>query len=408
MPEGSALARTPIEIWEFILDEVIRPGVALDASCTLESFREFRRLGGDGYPESERQRLVLRRVCKTWKQFAEKRSHRRLGPRSPLELLPPSSILHATRVHYTTEQFSKYLTQNTRWKVVQLDITDKEPNLLSRLAENAAFHPHIQRLVIALQFTRTRTFHITDLSCFCQLTYLVIRRHNDPKSVSWDDSTTQNETKITLPHLEVLDFQCTGYHTSFPSESVHLPSLRHLSLWIPDNERLLDTITPYAPTLRSLMVRYSCINFHLPPLFSLLPNVEELAVKGRIIADDVPPSSSSNHHHPLKRFIVLSRAVDFLEIRKLIERLPPVRLIFSKLEWPTSAKTKGRAPDLETLGGARFVGEQAMHKMKELAALCESRGIRLEDDCGRTLLAEAEVIDVTKVDDASICDSTAE
>ena len=410
MPEGSAPERTPIELWEFILDEVIRPGVVLDASCTMESFREFRRLGGDGYPESERQRLVLRRVCKRWKEFAEKRSHRRLGPHSPLELLPPSSILQATRVHYTTEQFSKYLTQNTRWKIVQLDITDTEPNLLSHLAENAAFHPHIQRLVIALRFTRTKTFHITDLSCFRQLTYLVIRRHNDPKPVSWDDSTTQNEIRITLPHLEVLDFQCTGRHTFFPSESVDLPSLRHLSLWIPDNQRLLDTITPYAPTLRSLMVRYSGINFHLPPLFSLLPNVEELAIKGRIIADDFPPASSSNsNHHPLKRFIILSRAIEFLETRKLIERLPPVRLIFSKLEWPTSAQTTGRAPDLENpYGTGRVVGEQAMDKMKELAALCESRGIRLEDDRGRTLIAEAEAIDVTKVDDPSILENTAE
>ncbi|SRR5258706_10084006 len=406
MTEGSALARTPVEIWEFILDEVIRPGVALDTSCTLESFRQFRRLGGEGYPESERQRLVLRRVCKRWKQFAENRSHRRLGPRSPLELLPLSSILNATRVHYTAERFSKYLTQNTRWKVVQLDITESEPNVLSHLAENADFHPHIQRLVLALQFTRTKKFHITDLSCFHQLTYLVIRRHDDPQSISWGDSTTQEEINITLPHLEVLDFQCSGYHTSFPSESVHLPSLRHLSLWIPDNERLLGTLTPYAPTLRSLMVRYSDINFLPPQLFSLLPNVEELAVKGMISADDHPPPSSNGH--PLKRFIILSRAIEFLEIRKLIERLPPIRLIFSKLEWPTPTK-KGRAPDLENpFGRDKVVGEQAMDKMKELAALCEPRGIRMEDDYRRTLLVEAEVIDITKVDDTSIRDGTAE
>ena len=405
MIEGTALARTPVEIWEFILDEVIRPGVALDTNCTLESFREFRRLGGEGYPESEKQRLVLRRVCKRWKQFAEKRSHRRLDPLSPLEVLPPSSILHATRVHYTTEHFSKYLRQNTRWKFIRVDITDAEPKLLTHLAENAAFHPHIQRLVLALKFKHTKTFHITDLSCFHQLTYLVIRRHDDPKPVSWGNSTTEKVIKITLPHLEVLDFQCSGYRTCFPSESVHLPSLRHLSLWITDNEHLLETITPYAPTLRSLMVRYSLVNFLPSQLFSILPNVEELAVKGLISADDYPPSSN----HPLKRLIILSRAIAFLEIRKLIERLPPVRLIFSKLEWPTSAK-KGHPLRLDDIlgGEGRVDGEQAMHKMKELAALCDARGIRLEDDYGHTL-AEAEVTNVTtQVDGTSIPHSTAE
>ena len=405
MTEGSALARTPVELWEFILDEVIRPGVALDTNCTHESFREFRRLGGEGYPESEKQRLVLRRVCKRWKQFAEKRSHRRLDPLSPLELLPPSSILHATRVHYTTEQFSKYLRQNTRWKIVRVDITDAEPKLLSHLAENAAFHPHIQRLVLALKFTKTKTFNITDLSCFRHLTYLVIRRQDDPKSVSWGNSTTETVTKITLPHLEVLDFQCSGYHTCFPSESVHLPSLRHFSLWTTDNERLLETITPYAPTLRSLMVRYSLVNVLPSQLFSILPNVEEFAVKGLISADDYPPSSN----HPLKRFIILSRSIAFLEVRELIERLPPIRLIFSKLEWPTST-TKGHALRLEDRfgGEGRVSAEQAMDKMKELAALCEARGIRLEDDYGHTL-AEAEVTNVTtQVDDRSIDHSTAE
>jgi len=44
--------------------------------------------------------------------------------------------------------------------------------------------------------------------------------------------------------------------------------------------------------------------------------------------------------------------------------------------------------------------------MKELAALCESRGIRLEDNYGRTL-AEAEAT-ITKANDTSIRDTTAE
>ena len=44
-----------------------------------------------------------------------------------------------------------------------------------------------------------------------------------------------------------------------------------------------------------------------------------------------------------------------------------------------------------------LVGRQAMHKMKELTALCESWGIRLEPRS--TTIAEAEVTDVTKTDD---------
>lgn len=393
MNQTPAIARTPIEIWETILEEVIRPGVALDTSCTLESFREFRRRGGDGYTESEKQRLVLRRVCKKWKTFAEGRAHRRMDSKSPLGLLPPSTVLHATRVHYTTEHFSKYLTQNTRWKIVRVDITDKEPNLLHDLAENAGSHPHIRRLVLDLEFNNHGTIHIADFTRFRQLTYLLIRRHRDPSPVSWGKPASP----ITLPHLEVLDFQCDGSRTSFPSESVHLPSLRHLSLWVRNSTLLVDTITPYASTLRSLMVRHYYKTSSLPPqLFTLLPNVEELAVNASVTADDYPPSN-----HPLKRFIVLSQVIQFSEILKLIERLPPVRLIFSKLEWPTSTQ-KGQALRIKLNDGG-----DTLDKMKQLAALCESKSIRLEDDNGRTL-TEAEVTDTTKADDIPMCSGTAE
>jgi len=376
--------------------------VALDTNCTLESFREFRRRlrGEEDYTESERQRLILRRVCKRWKGFAEARSHRRLDSHSPLGLLPPSIILHAADVHYTTEHFSKYLTQKTKWKIVRVDITDTEPDLFWTLAKNAGFHPHIRRLDLDLRITNTKLVHVTDLACFRQLTYLIIRRYDDPTSVSWGNPTTQ----ITLPPLEVLDFQCSGTHTRFPSGSVHLPSLRHLSLWIKDSELLVDTIAPYAPTLRSLIVRYRILDSLPPRLFSLLPKVEEFAVRGYLDgANDYPPSG-----HPLKRLIVFSQWIDPLQIRQLITRLPPIHLIFSKLEWPTYARV-GRAPCDE---GLQYLVDEgnfdlAIHQMKELAALCESRGIRLEDNYGRTL-AEAEVTDVTKANDTSIRDNTAE
>jgi len=397
MNKGSALARTPIEVWEVILKEVIRPGVALDTSCTLESFREFRRRGGgDCYTASEKQRLVLRRVCRRWKKFAEDHAHRRVDSRSPLGLLPPSTVPRATRVHYTTEPFSKYLTQNTRWKIVRVDVTDEEPDLLHQLAENAGFHPHIRRLVLDLKLIKRNTVDITDLACFHQLTCLVIRRDDDPCQVSWGGPASP----ITLPRLEVLDIQFSGTRTHFPSESVHLPSLQHLSLWAGGIVPLEDTITPYASTLRSLMVRYGSGTGFLPPqLFSLLPNVEELAFKGMVYADDYPPAT-----HPLKRFIILSRAIEFSEICKLIERFPPIRLIFSRLIWPTSIQ-EGQAPRIEGTGGA--IDEPAMHKMKELAALCEAKNIRLEDDNGRTL-TEAQVTDVIEADATSKRSATAE
>lgn len=390
MNQGPALARTPIEIWEAILDDVIRPGVSLDTSCTLESFREFRRRGTYGYTESEKQRLVLRRVCKKWKKFAEDRAHRRIDSNSPLGLLPPLTVPRATRIHYTTGHFSNYLTQNTRWKIVQVDITDKEPDLLHHLAENADFHPLIRRLVLDIKLSEHKTVHITDLTRFRQLSYLLIRRHIDPSPVSWGEPASP----ITLPHLEVLDFQCDGYSMCFPSKSVHLPSLRHLSLWVRDNSFLLNTITPYASTLRSLMVRYYYGTASLPPqLFDLLPNVEELAIRGLVTANVYPPLT-----HPLKRFIILSRTIQFSEIRELIELFPPVRLIFSKLQWPTS-NHEGQAPRI----GHDATGD-AMHKMKELAALCETKSIRLEDDSGRTL---PEVNNATK-DDTPTRSETAE
>ena len=57
-----------------------------------------------------------------------------------------------------------------------------------------------------------------------------------------------------------------------------------------------------------------------------------------------------------------------------------------------------------------FVGRQAMHKMKGLTALCESRGIRPEPRATVDVrsLAEAEVTNINKVDDMSIRDGTAE
>ena len=57
-----------------------------------------------------------------------------------------------------------------------------------------------------------------------------------------------------------------------------------------------------------------------------------------------------------------------------------------------------------------FVGRQAMHKMKDLTALCESRGTRLEPRATTDVrsLAETEVTDITKIDGTSIRDDTAE
>ena len=57
-----------------------------------------------------------------------------------------------------------------------------------------------------------------------------------------------------------------------------------------------------------------------------------------------------------------------------------------------------------------LVGRQAMHKIKELTVLCESRGIRLEPRAitDVRILAEAEVTNITKIDDTSIRGRTAE
>jgi len=341
MPEGSPFAQVPVEVWEAILDEVIRPGVALDTNCTLESFRDFcRRLGGEPYKASETQRLILRRVCKRWKEFAESRSHRRLDSHSPLGRLSPSIILRAADVHYTNEHFSKYLTQDTKWKIVRVDITNEEPYLLNHLAENAGFHPHIRCLDLDLSIAYNKPVHITDLACFRQLTYLKIR-HFSPTSELWGNSTTQ----ITLPHLEVLEFNSSYSHTRFPSESVHLPSLRHLSLSTMLRTHLVDTFAPYAPTLRSLVIRYPILYFLPPQLFSLFPKSEEFAFRGYSLAlPNLPPSG-----HPLKRLIILSQLIDCLGIRELIERLPPIHLISSKLEWPTYARV-GSVPYDESFG----------------------------------------------------------
>ena len=55
------------------------------------------------------------------------------------------------------------------------------------------------------------------------------------------------------------------------------------------------------------------------------------------------------------------------------------------------------------------VGRQAIHKMKGLTALCESRGIRLEPRATTDVhsLAKAELTNITKIDDTSIRDRTA-
>ena len=57
-----------------------------------------------------------------------------------------------------------------------------------------------------------------------------------------------------------------------------------------------------------------------------------------------------------------------------------------------------------------LVGRRAMHKMKDLTALYESWGIRLEPRATTDVrgLAEAELTDITKIDGTSIRDRTAE
>ena len=140
---NSVLTRIPAEIWRKILLDVIHIPYLFDTTCIGSLFKLWRAIDAPDahWNRSEWQRKLLRRVCKSWKHFAETKAYRSIGPRDRFK--DPSIPAHARRAilcQYMVHMF----TMPTLWEVVEISTSDVADELLASVVQG--YHPRLRHL----------------------------------------------------------------------------------------------------------------------------------------------------------------------------------------------------------------------------------------------------------------------
>lgn len=196
----------------------------LDATCTGSLFELWNALDSPEprWRRSEWQRKLLRRVCKSWKHFAETQAYRSIEGEDCLK--KPHILAHARRAQLT-ESLKHMFTIPTLWEVVEIDKGYPVDEFLVTIVQG--YHPRLRRL--NMHANMSIVYAACESAAFHQLTFLHLR---------FPTGSLQTATLIhtTLPRLEVLiweDFTIGFDPSSIPFRVVqhtwHL-SLIHLSV----------------------------------------------------------------------------------------------------------------------------------------------------------------------------------
>ena len=375
---NSVLTRIPVEIWMMILLDVMHIPYLLDTTCTGSLFELWNAIDAPNAHcnRSEGQRNLLRRVCKSWKHFAETNTHRSIDSRDRLK--EPHILAHARRA-LLCGSLGHMFTIPTLWEVVEIANSDVVDEFLVSIVQG--YHPRLRHLSIP-----TNLFSVLaacESATFCQLTFLRLRFFH----TAGPHTTTVIQT--TLPRLEVLIWEDFVVGVA-PSGIFRLPNLHHFG-WSNEHSFPLSTFLSYASTLRSPSIRnvfWSGDRVVFPDL-NEFPHLEELSINVPFEIKDpklLPPT------YPLHTIYLTYFHPHTMLVPCIMQILDcnPVRL--GRIQFPIVKWGHGR--ELENAWGREDAAQ-----IVQLANMCHGRGIRIEDSKGQV---RSEMLPIVKLSDLAI------
>ena len=369
---NSVLTRIPAEIWRRILLDVIHIPYLFDTTCIGSLFKLWNAIN-DPKPhwhQSESQRKLLRRVCKSWKHFAETKAYRFIGFKDYDK--DPHILAHARRAKMCTD-LRHMITMPTLWEVVEIANSNLEEEFLASVVQG--YHPRLRHLILRTYISNvSATF---ESAALCQLTFLHIQFSPFIPPV----------IQITLPRLEVLIWEDIMFSLA-PSDFFQLPNLHHLG-WSCKHFSPLSIFLLYARTLRSLSLRIEYLlgdKFIFPDL-NEFPHLEELSINVPFEIEDPKPLPPTYPLHTIHLSYSRSRTSLVPCMTQILNCKPPKlrRIQFPMLKW-------GQGGELE---GAR--DREWGVQIGELADMFHERGIRVEDSKGKVRSEAPPAVDLSEL-----------
>jgi hypothetical protein len=357
---NSVLTRIPAEIWRKILLDVMYIPYLLDTTCIGSLFKLWIAIDDPTaqWNRSEWQRKLLRRVCKSWKHFAETKAYRSIEFQDPLQ--EPHILAHARRA-LLCRSLGHMITIPTFWEVVEISKRGLVDEVLVSIVQG--YHPRLRRLSV-----RTDLFSVftaCESAAFCQLTFLHLQFYPPQPQ-----TTTVIQT--TLPRLEVLIWESSVVKIT-PSDIFRLPNLHHFG-WSIAHAFPLSTLLSFASTLRSLSIRNERLSksYVVLPDLNEFPHLEELSINVPFEIKDPKPLPPTYPLHTIYMSYCHSHTVVVPCIMQILYFNPAKlrRIQFPSLKWGHGGEVEN-AWDLE---------EEV--QIVQLANMCHKRGIRIEGSKG--------------------------
>jgi hypothetical protein len=363
--DHTAVSRTPTEIWWMILDEVVDcpkhfalvyNGENWAQDANIYTYHEDE----NEYSDNRAQRHIIAAVCRTWRYFAIQQKGRSTVVQGN-QRVNQAKLKKAIRVCIIGKLEESTLLgigKSVDWYILRTEQANAEQ--IGRLTL-----PHLRRLILTsrkpMEFDPSLC--LKSLGSLLNLTWLQFSA-NFPTGDPFPASESKNI--ILLPNLQVLIYR-TYKSFSFPSGTLKLPSLQHLSVTsdkkVTSFPPINDLLLPYCKTLNSVSINFNyrmLKKAHFLP-WNELPNLLELVLDGpsQLRFHPLP------HDHPLKRFYV--RYWDAKEISSWMDsnNLRQIRLLDAS--WDHGV--------VKSQYGTWSISSFDMNRLLEQAG---SRGIRLE------------------------------
>jgi hypothetical protein len=357
--------RIPVEVWEHILLEVISVGSSpvFATTCTSSNYLAYKRTFGksDGfvYPseywQSEKNRLRVRCVCRTWRAFADRwdirdrwvitqtlwvgrdydkwrgvvrLDYRGLGAMGDWSSVKENHIASLTPAWLA--QWKHIEDTGGTIRLQRLELLHLRPeffgNFIRALFDVASLSKNLRSLALTIPNAQYPIMEMVanHLPNLTHLTLCMQPRH--PHGFIDNFTTFERLGPLKLKKLEVLFLFPNGHTFDLPTW--HLPSLRHIqirlvrSLW----ERMYEFLERHAPTIETIDLETNAANsmfwgtqeriFTLPQDFwSTFAHLKLLRCSWRLFKfEGLPPQ-----HHPLETFVVTDSIEEMFQITDILE-----------------------------------------------------------------------------------------
>jgi hypothetical protein len=401
----------PFEIWAEIFDHLLYDPALANSNpfypgCNLHTaLREWH--DEARFQKVERQRRLLRLVCRAWKAIADQTPHQfyQLSHSQASHLADPM-FLRASRMHLCVKQDlcichdtcectlrSYHVMSASRWQldnvrqVLQNIPPDFQPPLRTLILSPywwprasgfdgvKSMAPWLSRVSALLIPTETTANQISNL--YPNLTFLSIQL----KARSFGDPS---DFHLNFPKLTALVIYIWYNDTFQVFKSWRLPKLQHLWIKYGPNvlsDQLVELFDRERPSLLSLALHYPLNLCRLPPeIWSRVPNLLYLGLnsfKMKRIAS--PPST-----HPLRTLGFLQVNLEYFprdRLERVLSQWHNIKVIADVHRWEDYPFTSLRRPDRHI--HPPFI--PTCHSCIEMATLaCSQYSVRYEDRHGRS------------------------